>query len=167
MRSELWDTRGGTGALPQGGHRLCQAKGSRARDIPQLWRHWYIIPYTHKHIHIHLSLQKIIFIFDPLKSACLSLSYCKLILIIFVSTEGDGEPAAAKRKKTEAEEGEKIIAEFVSRAEQLAERQRRGEISKEEAQQQLEAMKKKVKASKNSYIQKILESVESEATDAS
>ena len=83
----------------------------------------------------------------------------KLILIISVLTEGDGEPAAAKRKKTEAEEGEKIISEFVSRAEQLAERQRRGEISKEEAEQQLEAMKKEVNASKNSYIQKILESV--------
>lgn len=88
-------------------------------------------------------------------------------MIISVLTEGDGEPAAAKRKKTEAEEGEKLISEFVSRAEQLAEGQRRGEVSKEEAQQQLEAMKKEVMASKNLYIQNILASVESEAIDAS
>ena len=73
---ELWYPCGWTGALPQGGHRLRQAKGSRARDIPQLWRYWYIYhTHTQTYPSTYLS-KKIIFMFDPLKSACLSLSYC-------------------------------------------------------------------------------------------
>lgn len=80
-----------------------------------------------------------------------------LDLIISMFTGSDGEPAA-KRKKTEAEEGEKMISEFLSHAEQLFEGQRRGELSQEEVQQQLEAMKKGVMASENSYIQNILAS---------
>ena len=68
-----------------------------------------------------------------------------------------GEPAA-KRKKTEAEEGERMISEFLSRAEQLFEGQRRGEVSEDEVQQQLQDMKIEVMASKNPYIQEILAS---------
>lgn len=72
-------------------------------------------------------------------------------------TGSDDEPAA-KRKKTEAEEGERIVSEFLSQAEQLFEGQRRGEVSQEEVEQQLQAMKKEVMASENSYIQNILAS---------
>lgn len=69
----------------------------------------------------------------------------------------DGEPLA-KRKKTEAGEGEKMIAEFLSQTEQLFEGQRRGEVGREEVEQQLEAMKKEILASENPYIQNILAS---------
>lgn len=68
-----------------------------------------------------------------------------------------GEPAG-KRKKTEAEEGERMISEFLSRAEQLFEGQRRGEVSEDEVQQQLQDMKIEVMASENPYIQEILAS---------
>ena len=62
----------------------------------------------------------------------------------------------------EAEEGEKMITEFVSRAEKLIEGHKRGELSREEVQRELDAMKKDVMSSENSYIQNILASAISE-----
>ena len=58
----------------------------------------------------------------------------------------------------EAEEGEKMITEFVTRAEKLFEGHKRGELSQEEVQRELDAMKKDVMSSENSYIQNILAS---------
>ena len=69
----------------------------------------------------------------------------------------DGEPLA-KRKKVEAGEGEKMISEFLSQAEQLFDGQRRGEVGREEVEQQLDTMKKEILASENPYIRNILAS---------
>ena len=70
---------------------------------------------------------------------------------------GEGEPSA-KRKKTEMEEGEKIIADFLAETQELADRQKRKEISKGQVEQRLEEMRKEVLASGNSYIQTIVAS---------
>ena len=56
------------------------------------------------------------------------------------------------------EEGEKIIADFLAEAQELIDRQKLGEISKDQVEQQLEEMRKKVLASGNSYIQTIVAS---------
>ena len=44
---ELWNTRGRNGTLPPKCDWFCQAEGSRAGDIPQLWRHrWVLLLYV-------------------------------------------------------------------------------------------------------------------------
>ena len=82
-------------------------------------------------------------------------------LVKSLRTEGDGEPAA-KRRKTEAEEGEKIIADFLSHANELFDRHKKAEISKEQVQQRLEEMKEEVLASGNSYIKTLVASCQTE-----
>lgn len=56
------------------------------------------------------------------------------------------------------EEGEKIIADFLAEAQELVDRQKREEISKDQVEQRLEEMRKEVFASGNSYIQTIVAS---------
>ena len=54
------------------------------------------------------------------------------------------------------EEGEKIIADFLARAQDLMDRLKREEVNREQVQKQLEEMKKEVLATGNSYIQTIV-----------
>ena len=71
-------------------------------------------------------------------------------------SEGEESAPLAKRRKTEAEEGEKIIADFLTHSQELFDCHQRGEVSKDKAEEQFELMKKEVLASDNTYIQSIV-----------
>ena len=104
--------------------------------------------YTFAHIHTHCAASHS----ENNRTGSPIYHYCTL------SFPGSDDEPAAKRKKTEAGEGEKIISDFLSQAEELFEKHKRGEVSKEEVEQQMEGMKKHVLSSENTYIQNILAS---------
>lgn len=76
---------------------------------------------------------------------------------------GEESEPAAKKRKSEAQEGEKIMADFLSHSQELFECHKRGELSRDQAQEEFEKMKKAVLASGNTYILSIVATDEREA----
>ena len=66
---------------------------------------------------------------------------------------GDDEPAA-KRRRTERTEGEKLIKEFVVHARKL----KKSSLSKEEVKTRMDEMKREISANDNAYVQAVIQS---------
>lgn len=70
-----------------------------------------------------------------------------------LSDEGSEEPSA-KRHRSESMEGEKLIAEFLTRVKELLKRS----LSEDDLKTEIEKMKKDITAHDNAYVQAVINS---------